>query len=93
MPRGHTPKTKDELKAALGAELRRARLALPGHVTQRDVAVRLGLGPGRYKVVSHYERGAAMPDALTLFTLADVLGLDLSALGRIIVREAGRRAA
>lgn len=65
----------DLLARELGKQLASRRMA--SGLTQEDVAERLGVG---IEAVSRMERGVAVPNALRLLTLADILSCRIDEL-------------
>jgi len=67
--------SETRLREQLGAELRKARIALG--LTQADVAEKVETDP---ETVSRFERGATLPSLTRLLDLADALDVSVSAL-------------
>ena len=67
--------SEKKLREQLGAELRKARLALG--LTQADVAERVSTDP---ETISRFERGATLPSLVRLLDLADALHVPIASL-------------
>lgn len=67
--------SEKKLRAQLGGELRKARLALG--LMQADVAERVETDP---ETISRFERGATLPSLVRLLDLAEALGVTVASL-------------